>query len=76
MLTKSMLESTTRVVNKLAKICVVPYKFSIETGLCQILRPRWKFRLWYIATLIVFPIQVIDIYLYMTSLAKQVRLPF
>jgi len=73
MLTKSMLESTTREVNKLGKICVVPYEFSTETGLCQTLRPRWRFRLWCIATFILFPLQVIYIYLNVIAEALKIE---
>jgi len=62
MLTKLMVESACRTTNILGNIFAVPFKVSVETRVCQAIRPRWKFIVWFILSLVVMPLQQIDNY--------------
>jgi len=62
MLTKLMVESACRTTNILGNIFAVLFKVSVETRVCQAIRPRWKFIVWHILNLVVMPLQLIDNY--------------
>jgi len=62
MLSKLMVESACRTTNILGNIFTVPFKVPIKTRVCQAIRPRWKFIVWLIFSLVVMPLQPIDNY--------------
>jgi len=66
MLTKLSLESFLRATDFFSNIFVFPFNISVKTGRSKlsvrIVQSRWRYTIYQIITLVVLPIQLIDVY--------------